>query len=109
MGDTRKIGGVSQQKFATPHRSVCSVTGAVPGHTQGGSFYSILGQTARQVGVVMLDGDERDWGLGIGDWGFVSVGAAISNLQSPLLRPAGRCVIRMHVVSDCDGGGFVKT
>jgi len=59
VGDPHARGSVAQQGFASPDGSVGAVTRAVPGQAQDWSFQAVLGNAGRDVGLVMLNRNQR--------------------------------------------------
>jgi len=80
MGRALKPAGVRRQDFAAPHRAVGTVAGAVAGYPDHRSLQLVLGHTAHDVGVVVLDPDLGEVCL--------------------LIGPAGAEVIRVEVAGD---------
>src|ERR1017187_4720762 len=58
MGETLKMVEAAAEHFPAPDAAVGAVAGAVEGDADGLGLDGVLGHAARDVSVMMLDGDE---------------------------------------------------
>jgi hypothetical protein len=88
MGDALEAGLRYPQEFSSPDRMVEAVPGAVPGHAQDGTFEPVFRHAGEDVGVVVLDTNDREAGAGgMAGGEVVGVGVARDRLWLQIVQP----------------------
>jgi hypothetical protein len=88
MGDTLEAGIRDPQELPSPNGMVEAVSGPIPGHAQDGTFEPVFRHAGEDVGVVVLDMNEREAGAdGMAGGEIVGMGIAHDRLWFQAVQP----------------------